>query len=247
MELFLNDLFEFFIEIISIPPKVFTVYFKIMFHPFSYFNNPELELDFVFKYFGAGLTLIAFLFNYTTPSKEYSDNKFIKWIIQIPISKLKGLISKGGVIYLTVLSSIPVFLFYLIFYLFSGNNSFKLYFDVLLFALGTIYLTVSFLIMAENLVMKGFGKLSILEAWKTTMAEGMELENNFKNNPLPIEDDKKEDKKISFWQAVVKRAEFGTIAASPFQQKISGIQSIFVNILMMYGFLYPFFCLFILP
>lgn len=241
MESFTNDLVAFLKEIINLPPKTFATYIQIMFFPFSYFNN--WALDWGFKYFGAGLTLIAFLFCYTIPSKEYSKNPLIKWLMQIVMSKLMGLVSKGGILYLSAFWFIPGILCFPPFSLFSGANSFIPHLKVLVHSLGTIYLTVSFCLIVEHLVMRAIRQVSILEAWKVTMAESKKLENTLENSLSRIEKDKKREVGETLWQRSKRYADFGVEASASFWPKLSQFQYTLVVILIVYGFAHPLFCL----
>ena len=244
MESLWNDVVAFLHEVINLPPETFVTYVQMMFFPFSYFNN--WELDWGIEYFGSGLALIAFLFSYTIPSKEYSKNPLAKWLMQIPMSKLMGLLSKGGILYLSMLWFLPGILCFLPFSLFSGADSFIPHLKALVHSIGTVYLTVSFFLTAEHLVMKTIKQVSILEAWKTTMAESKESEHTTRNDVLRT---KRHSKKVAgetFWERSNRYADSGVEASSPFWDRISKFQNTMVVMLIVYGSAHPLFCLSIL-
>lgn len=241
MESFANDLVAFFNEIINLPPKTFATYIQIMFFPFAFFNSWTLDWD--FKYFGAGLALVAFLFCYTMPSKEYSKNILMKWLLQIPMSKLMGLVSKGGILYLSLFWLTFGLLSFLPFSLFSGANSFIPHLKVMVYSFGTIYLTVSFCLMAEHLVMIAIRQVSILKAWKVTMAESKKLKNTLQNCHSRIEKGTKSKANETFWKCSKRYANFGVDASASFWPKLLQFQTILIVILIAYVFAYPLFCL----
>ncbi|MFQ5852926.1 MAG: hypothetical protein ACE5JU_20390 [Candidatus Binatia bacterium] len=228
-------------QIIKIPPHALATFKKTIIHPFEFFRSNALEWD--FKYFGACLAVLAFLFSYTIPAQEYSENWLMKWIIQIPVNKVTGLLSRGVIIFLSIYWMVPVFLRVIPFSFFSGFRKFTPHIKVFIYSFGTVYLTVSFILIGEHMVTIPFGQLSTLEAWKDTMIESKELEKKLLKRGSYIGGKQNEGPEEKFWQKSQRYARFGAEAQSAFWAKLSNFQGSLLIFMVVYGYVYPLFCL----
>lgn len=238
---FMQDLTAFIKEIIKIPPQALATFRMTILHPFEFFTRDTLRWD--LKYFGACLAVIAFLFSYTIPAQEYAENWLMKWIIQIPIDKITGLLSKGGIIFLSIFWMVLVFLSFIPFSLYSGFGKFIPHVKVSIYSFGTVYLTVSLILIAEHMVTIPFGQLSTLDAWKNTMIESQEMEKRLLKEDFYIGKKQKETSEENFWQKAQLYALFGVEAQSTFWPRLSHFQHYLFMFLVIYGSLYPLFCL----
>jgi hypothetical protein len=241
MESFASDFFAIVKEVLNVPPDAVATYFKINLHPFTFFNNQTFDWN--LGYFGTGIGIAGFVFCFALPAQEYSKNRLIKWLIQIPVNKVKGLVSKGAILFISLLWLLPSLLSSVPFLLFSGGGSMILHLKSLVYCVGTVCFTVSFILMGEYLVMAPMKSPSILRKWKNIIEKSKEEEAALWNNTSQAKEEKEEAQGETFFQLSNRVAKFGVKAAAPFWPELFGFQRCLVIFLVIYCFVYPLFCL----
>lgn len=160
----MNELYDYVIALAKmlcgLPGETYVTYSRIMFDPFSFFS-PFVH-GWGKGYVAAGLTVEAFPFESSLSTKNLSKSPIMKWLIQIPLSKVKSLTSKGGVLLMSSMWIVLGIVIFPLFYLRSGNHDFTTHRQVLAYSLATVYLTISVCIMIEHLIMKAMRRDSIL-------------------------------------------------------------------------------------
>ena len=211
---YLNELWNFGKLIYDLPRTTFVTYTQVMFDPFSFFGS--WNHGWGKGYFIAGLTVSSFLFKYSIPREELSKNPVVKWLLQIPMSKLKGYVSKGGILYLSAFWFIVGTATFPFFYLLPGENVFRTHLQVLIHCLATVYLTVGLVLIVEHLIMRAVGRKSILLTWKITMIEGKATEKAMTDSLRRANEQNDDRKEKSVLQMSKDCAEIGRVVGAPF-------------------------------
>ena len=225
-------------QIISIPPAVLRTYKEINFHPFRFYSQDSLDWN--KKYFFTSLAAIAFLVSYTLPVEEFSESGLFLGIFEILMGKIKEIISKGAVLYLSLLFLLIDLVIIVSFCLFKKTCRIKNCMKIVLYSLGTVYLTVNFILIFEHFAVIPFEQDSILTTWKTNLT-------NAESSEIPDEECiyyrvwQSETAKLPFLEKYQQYAESGLKEGVRFLCAISSFQHALIMGLIFYSLLYPLF------
>jgi hypothetical protein len=227
-------------QIITIQPGVLKTYRKIILHPINVYSDVNLKWD--KKYFTASLALMAFIFAYAIPVLDYTESGFLQCIIQTAVDKTVGILSKGSILYLSVLYMIFSFLLVVPFFIFSKFRKIKTCINIILYAFGTIYLTVSFILIFEHVAMMPFQQHSILLQWKDNLSDSIILEPESSQTISQRVDQPDRTEKISFFQKGIAYSKFGTDIAARYLSHLARHQYFLIMTLYLCALIYPLFC-----
>ena len=224
----------------AIESTEWNTYTSIVLSHWDFFNH--LAMNWNVQYFFTALAIASFTFSFMIPPREFSKNTWLNWLVKIPLSKFMSIITRGAVVLITVFGSLFFLLVFFMVFLLSDSSSFTPYVIVLTYAICTLYISFSIILLIEHFASFLWGRISILKSFEEVIDRNKEPTDRVRECMEKLEKTNESSGKTRWKLLETKTSKEGN-KGHLLICTLLGYQKILYFVLIALGLVYPFYCL----